>query len=119
MVGSVPLPTAGVHTPDLVPGVHVKGRPVLGQFGCLGGSVLCSPKGLASLETVPCSPGATRRSSASGALQGGAGPSSRSGVSYPGPGATGLCEVVGAERGWRGAVAPVADARPHARFPPQ
>lgn len=54
-----------------------------------------------------------------GALQGGAGPSSRSGVSYPGPGATGLCEVVGAERGWRGAVAPVADARPHARFPPQ
>lgn len=54
-----------------------------------------------------------------GALQGGAGPSSRSGVSYPGPGAMGLCEVAGAERGWRGAVAPVADARPHARLPPQ
>lgn len=31
----------------------------------------------------------------------------------------GLCEVAGAERGWRGAVAPVADARPHARLPPQ
>lgn len=44
MVGSVPLPTAGVHTPDLVPGVHVKGRPVLGQFGCLGGPCFVHPR---------------------------------------------------------------------------